>query len=89
MSNQTFEEKLGQEILAYGVRCATQNGNGSPTPAEDYRNAVQAILSLIEEDVIRLDEYLAPSLLDRGDDGQSKYWQNKLRAEQRKIIKGE
>ena len=87
--SQTFEEKVGATILAYGARAAMQNGRGSTTPAQDYRDAVQAIIKLIEEEVIGEDEYREPSLFERGDDDQRKYWQNKLRAKQRKLIKGE
>ena len=89
MTNQTFEDKVGAIILAYGARAAMQNGRGSTTPAQDYRDAVQAIIKLIEEEVIGEDEYREPSLFERGDDDQRKYWQNKLRAKQRKLIKGE
>ena len=100
MTNQTFEEKLGQEILAYGVRRAMQNGRGSTTPAQDYRDAVQGIIKLIEEEVVKDD---IPPVYDpdegycmncdfQATDGSMDcicVYNNRLRAEMRKLIKGE
>lgn len=96
MTNQTFKEKLGAEILAYGARAAMQNGRGSTTPAQDYRDAVQAIIKLIEEEVIGDDEEVIYESFKTqtgevitGTDDIVTPQLNYLRECQRKIIKGE
>lgn len=92
--SQTFEEKVGATILAYGAMAAMQNGRGSTTPAQDYRDAVQAIIKLIDEHYVPKDESYAyqlvvaefEALLNRYKDWD--YAQERL-YEYKKAIKGE
>ena len=86
MTNQTFEDKVGAIILAYGARAAMQNGRGSTTPAQDYRDAVQAIIKLIEEEVIGEDITLSSdNPISKA--GEKLY--NQILKEQRERLKGE
>ena len=87
MTNQTFEEKLDSVILAYGARAAMQNGRGSTTPAQDYRDAVQAIIKLIEEEVIGRNDYV-PNEEVQDLVNHNRLVRDGLRYEQRMIIKG-
>ena len=95
MTNQTFEEKLTKilETLANEVEWSVEPDKLSMAYVDREKEskalseAKQAIIKLIEEEVIQTDEYREPSLFERGDDDQRKYWQNKLRAKQRELIK--
>ena len=94
--SQTFEEKVGATILAYGARSAMQNWHGSTTPAQDYRDAVKAIIKLIEEEVsnkIIGGNYSVLQYRIDDADQQRNIGKNELVAEQRraldKLIKGE
>ena len=86
MTNQTFEDKVGATILAYGARAAMQNGRGSTTPAQDYRDAVQSIIKLIEEEVIG-EDITVSSDNPISKAGEKLY--NQILKEQRERLKGD